>query len=102
MRCVINSTVEDVSKKERIGYRLLVSIMRLRINNAVDWEQYSVLHTIGIDEISSRKGHQHFRHGKGDHQIWYSPITEKKFSVPHPKKQMPIGTLKSIKRMAGV
>ena len=47
-------------------------------------------------------GCEFVRHGKGDHQIWYSPITEKKFSVPHPKKQMPIGTLKSIKRMAGV
>ncbi|WP_372941418.1 type II toxin-antitoxin system HicA family toxin [Shewanella sp.] len=42
------------------------------------------------------------RHGKGDHQIWYSPITEKKFSVPHPKKNMPVGTLKSIQRMAGI
>ncbi|WP_374058259.1 type II toxin-antitoxin system HicA family toxin [Marinomonas foliarum] len=25
------------------------------------------------------------RHGNGDHQIWFSPITGKKFSVPHPK-----------------
>lgn len=42
------------------------------------------------------------RHGKGDHQIWFSPITGKKFPVPHPKKQLPIGTLKSIKKMAGI
>ncbi|QRV25205.1 type II toxin-antitoxin system HicA family toxin [Marinomonas foliarum] len=42
------------------------------------------------------------RHGKGDHQIWFSPITGKKFSVPHPKKNLPIGTLNSIKKMAGV
>jgi len=42
------------------------------------------------------------RHGKGDHQIWYSPITDRKFSVPHPKKQMPIGTLKSIEKAAGI
>lgn len=42
------------------------------------------------------------RHGKGDHQIWYSPITERKFTVPHPKKDLPVGTLKSIKRAAGI
>lgn len=48
------------------------------------------------------KGCVFVRHGKGDHQIWYSPITGKKFPVPHPKKQMPIGTLKSIQRMAGI
>ncbi|WP_435277367.1 type II toxin-antitoxin system HicA family toxin (plasmid) [Psychrobium sp. nBUS_13] len=42
------------------------------------------------------------RHGKGDHQVWYSPITGKKFPIAHPKKQIPIGTLKSIKRMAGI
>jgi len=60
MRCVINSTVEDVSKKERIGYRVLVSIMKSRIDKSVDWEQYSNIHTIGINEISNCKGHQYF------------------------------------------
>ena len=42
------------------------------------------------------------RYGKGDHQIWFSPITGKKFSIPHPKKHLPIGTLESIKKMAGI
>ena len=42
------------------------------------------------------------RHGKGDHQIWFSPITGRKFPVPHPKKQLPVGTLKSILKMAGI
>ncbi len=42
------------------------------------------------------------RHGKGDHQIWYSPITRKKFTVPHPKKNIPKGTIHSIKRAAGI
>jgi predicted RNA binding protein YcfA (HicA-like mRNA interferase family) len=48
------------------------------------------------------KGCVFVRHGKGDHQIWFSPITGNKFSVPHPKKHLPIGTLNSIKKMAGV
>lgn len=53
-------------------------------------------------KLLASKGCEFVRHGKGDHQIWYSPITSKKFVVPHPKKQVPIGTLKSIKRAAGV
>ncbi|OBW93180.1 type II toxin-antitoxin system HicA family toxin [Gallibacterium salpingitidis] len=42
------------------------------------------------------------RQGKGDHQIWESPITGKRFIVPHPKKHLPIGTLRSIKKSAGL
>lgn len=42
------------------------------------------------------------RHGKGDHQIWYSPTTCKKFTVPHPKRNLPKGTIHSIKRAAGI
>ncbi len=53
-------------------------------------------------KLLKQHGCEFVRHGKGDHQIWYSPITNKKFVVPHPKQHTPIGTLKSIKRMAGV
>lgn len=42
------------------------------------------------------------RQGKGSHQIWFSPITGKTFVVPHPKGSLPIGTLKSIKKSAGI
>jgi predicted RNA binding protein YcfA (HicA-like mRNA interferase family) len=47
-------------------------------------------------------GCQFVRYGRGDHQIWYSPITGKKFPIAHPKRQIPMGTLKSINRMAGI
>lgn len=42
------------------------------------------------------------RHGKGDHQIWHSPKTGKNFPLPHPKKDLPIGTVRSIKKSAGL
>lgn len=42
------------------------------------------------------------RQGKGSHQIWYSHKTDKKFVVPHPKKNLPLGTLNSIKKTAGI
>lgn len=42
------------------------------------------------------------RHNGGSHQIWWSPITGKTFPVPHPKKDLPLGTVKAIKKMAGI
>ncbi|TNG89375.1 type II toxin-antitoxin system HicA family toxin [Testudinibacter aquarius] len=54
-----------------------------------------------IKELKAN-GCEFIRHGKGDHQIWYSAKTNRRFSVPHPKTDLPIGTLKSIKRSAGI
>ncbi|WP_146107513.1 hypothetical protein [Aliivibrio sifiae] len=48
MRCVINSTVEDVSKKERIGYRVLVSIMKSRIDKPVDWSSIRIFTRLAL------------------------------------------------------
>ncbi|HAK3431595.1 TPA: type II toxin-antitoxin system HicA family toxin [Salmonella enterica] len=42
------------------------------------------------------------RHNGGSHQIWWSPITGKTFPVPHPKKDLPLGTVRAIKKMAGI
>jgi len=42
------------------------------------------------------------RQGKGSHEIWYSPQTNRTFAVPHPKNPIPVGTVKSIKRQAGI
>ena len=39
----------------------------------------------------------------GSHEIWYSPITGKMFPVSrHNGEEIPVGTLKSIKRDAGL
>lgn len=40
------------------------------------------------------------RHNGGSHHIWWSPITGKTFPVRHPKKDLPLGTVRSIKKMA--
>lgn len=42
------------------------------------------------------------RHNGGSHQIWWSPITGKTFPVPHPKKDLPRGTVNSIRKLAGL
>lgn len=38
----------------------------------------------------------------GNHEIWYSPITEKQFPVWHHKKEIPTGTAEKIKKEAGI
>ena len=60
MRSLINSTVEDVSRKEKISYKTIVRIVNRQVNNVVDWSEYKDLSTIGIDEISDKKGHQDY------------------------------------------
>ncbi|NIF60268.1 type II toxin-antitoxin system HicA family toxin [Enterobacter sp. Ap-916] len=42
------------------------------------------------------------RRSGGSHWIWWSPTTGKTFPVPHPKKDLPVGTVKSIRKMAGI
>lgn len=38
-----------------------------------------------------------------EHDIWYSPVTDKKFTVPrHKTKDVPMGTLNSIRKSAGL
>jgi|TARA_B110000503_G_scaffold141946_1_gene237119 transposase len=60
MRSLIHSTVQDVSRKEGLGYKSIVSILQRHIGEKVDWSDYQDLETIGIDEISLKKGYQDF------------------------------------------
>ena len=60
MRCLINSTIEDVSKKERISQRVIQGILDREVKKEVNWNKISNLGTLGIDEISLKKGHDSF------------------------------------------
>ena len=44
--------------------------------------------------ILKEAGRTLVRQGKGSHQTWESPITGKRFTVPHPKKSLPKGILR--------
>ena len=57
---LVNTTVEDVSRKERLAYDKVLGIVDRYICAEVDWSQYSALETIGLDEIALRKGHRDF------------------------------------------
>ena len=56
MRNLIHSTIQDVSKKTGMSYSTISTSVSNRIGDKVDWSKYSDLQTIGIDEISNRKG----------------------------------------------
>jgi len=60
MRCLINSTIEDVSRKEDVGYDAVEGALERHIVQAVDWQDVTYLGTIGMDEIALRKGKRDF------------------------------------------
>jgi transposase len=49
-----------VSQKEKIGYGTVEDIVDRDIGKGVDWREFHELHTLGIDEISIKKGHRDF------------------------------------------
>jgi transposase len=57
---LVNSTIEDVSIKERMTYDQALGVLERRISAQVDWQQYTELGMLGLDEIARRKGHNDF------------------------------------------
>jgi len=57
---LVNSTVEDVSLKEGVGYDCVLGVLERRISAKVDWGQYVALGVLGLDEIALKKGHRNF------------------------------------------
>jgi transposase len=57
---LVNSTIEDVSVKEGLGYDGVEGIVERNISTKVDWGQFERLDVLGIDEIALKKGHQDY------------------------------------------
>ena len=57
---LVNSTVEDVSRKEMVSYDSVLGALERRINAQVDWTAYQALAVLGLDEIALKKGHRDF------------------------------------------
>ncbi len=57
---LVNSTVEDVSIREEIGYEAVMGIIDRHIGLQVDWKKIKRLGVLGLDEISLKKGHKDF------------------------------------------
>ena len=57
---LIGSTVEDVSRKEKVGYDAVEGSLKRWIDTSVNWDTFTELKVIGIDEIALTKGRQNF------------------------------------------
>jgi predicted RNA binding protein YcfA (HicA-like mRNA interferase family) len=55
-------------------------------------EIISVLHRDGWVQVAQKGSHVQFRH----------PIKKGRVTVPHPERDVPIGTLKSIEKQSGL
>ena len=55
-RCCIHSTVQDVSRKEELSYKTVNRILEEKIGTCTNWNKIKDLETLGIDEISLKKG----------------------------------------------
>lgn len=57
---LVNSTIQDVAKKENLTYERVSSIINNHVPNKIDWSKIKEIKDLGIDEISLKKGHKSF------------------------------------------
>lgn len=57
---LISSTVEDVSRKEDVGYDAVEGAIGRCLHAAVNWDEFNELHVSGIDESALTKGRKNF------------------------------------------
>jgi transposase len=57
---LINSTVEDVSRKQALGADAIEGVLKRYVAEQVDWSRFTQLPIIGVDEIALKKGHRDF------------------------------------------
>ena len=57
LRSLINSTVQDVSIKSGLGYKVIQGTLDRLVAAEVNWSGFKFLDTLGIDEIALMKGH---------------------------------------------
>jgi transposase len=57
---LVNSTIEDVSIKEGLGYKALEALLDRYISSAVNWDEVKRVKLLGLDEIALKKGHKDF------------------------------------------
>jgi transposase len=60
MRALISSTIQDVSKKEYVTYDEVVGSLNRQVSMHVNWDDFKELSTVGVDEISLKKGHKDY------------------------------------------
>lgn len=57
---LVNSTVEDVSRKEGLPYESVAGALERRIEASTDWSAIAALEVLGLDEIALKKGQRDY------------------------------------------
>ena len=60
LKQLVNSTIEDVSLKENLGYDAIVGALNRQVEVEINWQDIEDLSTIGIDEIALKKGRKNY------------------------------------------
>ncbi|NOY72104.1 MAG: hypothetical protein GXP14_06965 [Gammaproteobacteria bacterium] len=60
LRPLINSPVTDMYHKERVGDETIEGIVDRHVDTQVNWDSFTRLECLGIDEMALKKGHQDF------------------------------------------
>lgn len=53
---LVNSTIQDVALKEKLGYEAVIGIIKRWVSTQVDWGTFDRLDVVGLDEIALKKG----------------------------------------------
>jgi transposase len=53
---LVNSTIQDVVIKEKLGYEAVVGIINRVVSTQIDWGTFDRLEVVGLDEIALKKG----------------------------------------------
>jgi transposase len=57
---LVNSTIQDVSLKEGLGYEAVVGMIDRHIASQVNWLDLARLEVLGLDEVALKKGHHDY------------------------------------------
>jgi transposase len=57
---LVNSTIEDVSRKEGLSYDRVAGALERRIETSVDWTRLAEIEVLGLDEIALKKGQRDY------------------------------------------
>jgi transposase len=60
LRALINSTIADVARRERLGYEAVMGILNRHVRTTIDWATVDRIGVLGLDEIALKKGHRNF------------------------------------------
>ena len=60
LREMVGSTLLDVARKHQVPYGVLRGLLLRNVSTEVDWNQFTRLRVLGLDEISLLKGHRDF------------------------------------------